>query len=161
MKIENLNTTGMSVLGTVKWFDKSVGFGFVALPGLRGEALLHINTLRNFGTNMVIPGSEIEIEYETTSKGRRVCKVLSLSSSKPALETQSDETSAYEPVKVRWYSTSCDYGFVNRFKDTRDILIKGSCLRKFGRRDLAEDEALCVKIDEGTNRAKVVEIEYW
>jgi CspA family cold shock protein len=155
-----------SVVGVVKWFDKSVGYGFATDSNETEEFLLHRNILQDFGINMLLPGTAIEFEFIQTSKGFRVTKILSLSRTPEDNSINFDpnggeKSSKSEPVKVRWYNAERGYGFVNRFDCKEDIFIGAQMLAEYGRSRLETDEALSVRITGSGKNASVYGLTDW
>ena len=50
--------SGLTVEATVKWFNAEKGYGFVELTGGRGDAFLHLKTLRQIGRETPTLGGE-------------------------------------------------------------------------------------------------------
>jgi len=57
-------------LGTVKWFNSTKGFGFVAPEGGKNDVFLHISALERAGIRSVNEGQQISFDVETGRDGR-------------------------------------------------------------------------------------------
>lgn len=57
-------------MGTVKWFNSTKGFGFVAPQGGRNDVFLHISALERAGLQSINEGQEISFDVETGRDGR-------------------------------------------------------------------------------------------
>ncbi|MGN0933329.1 cold-shock protein [Falsigemmobacter intermedius] len=57
-------------LGTVKWFNATKGFGFVAPEGGKNDVFLHISALERAGIRSVTEGQQISFDIETGRDGR-------------------------------------------------------------------------------------------
>lgn len=57
-------------MGTVKWFNSTKGFGFVAPQGGSNDVFLHISALERSGIRSVSDGQEISFDIETGRDGR-------------------------------------------------------------------------------------------
>ena len=155
-----------AVFGFVKRFDKSRGFGFVSVPDVSDDILLHLNTVRNFGADMVAAGSAIEFEFVQTGRGMRVSKIISLSQCQMLASAKTESiddgpVGILEPVRVRWYDQSRGFGFVNRFNDKEDIFIGQHLIESYGFSNLSVDEALAVRIRQLDGRPRVYELGSW
>ena len=48
-----------TVVGAVKWFDATRGFGFIATDGDKGDVLVHFSVLRDHGRRTLPEGARI------------------------------------------------------------------------------------------------------
>lgn len=61
--------------GTVKWFNDSKGFGFIAQDG--GEdVFVHYSAIAGEGYRSVAEGSRVEFDIENSPKGPRAANVV-------------------------------------------------------------------------------------
>jgi len=118
-----------AIIGRVKWFDATRGFGFLVSEQLEGDVLLHFSVLREHGRRSVPEGATIECVPIRLDRGLQAKKVLSIDtstalpqpvrSSIPASERAdrkalSESAGAFEPVEVKWFNRVRGYGFVKR-----------------------------------------------
>jgi CspA family cold shock protein len=60
--------------GTVKWFNRTKGFGFIERP--EGEdVFVHFNAIEGEGYKTLNDGDEVEFEIEEGPKGLQAAKV--------------------------------------------------------------------------------------
>ncbi len=65
------------VAGTVKWFNASKGFGFIARDG--GEdVFVHHSAIQSEGYRQLEEGQRVEFEVETGPKGLKAVNVKAL-----------------------------------------------------------------------------------
>jgi len=65
------------VAGTVKWFNASKGFGFIARDG--GEdVFVHHSAIQSEGYRQLEEGQRVEFEVETGPKGLKAVNVRAL-----------------------------------------------------------------------------------
>lgn len=64
------------VKATVKWFNPSKGFGFVAPEDGQGDAFLHGSALADAGIQMLADGTEVLCEIGAGAKGRQVNRIF-------------------------------------------------------------------------------------
>ena len=117
------------IIGRVKWFDATRGFGFLVSEQVDGDVLLHFSVLREHGRRSVPEGAIIECVPVRLDRGLQAKKVLSIDissalpqhprSSIPASERAdrkalAENAGVFEPVEVKWFNRVRGYGFVKR-----------------------------------------------
>jgi CspA family cold shock protein len=118
-----------AIVGRVKWFDATRGFGFLVSEQVDGDVLLHFSVLREHGRRSVPEGSTIECVPVRLDRGLQAKRVLSIDistalpqpvrSSIPMTERAdrralAESAGAFEPVEVKWFNRVRGYGFVKR-----------------------------------------------
>ena len=127
---ETSNDAAMeAIVGRVKWFDATRGFGFLVSEQVDGDVLLHFSVLREHGRRSVPEGATIECVPVQLDRGLQAKKVLSIDtttalpqpmrSSIPVTERAdrralAESAGAFEPVEVKWFNRVRGYGFVKR-----------------------------------------------
>jgi CspA family cold shock protein len=117
------------VVGRVKWFDATRGFGFLVSDQIDGDILLHFSVLREHGRRSVPEGAVIECVPVRLERGLQARRIISIDlstalpqqprSSIPASERAdrkalADAAGDFEPVEVKWFNRVRGYGFVKR-----------------------------------------------
>jgi len=117
------------IIGRVKWFDATRGFGFLVSEELEGDILLHFSVLREHGRRSVPEGALIECVPVKLDRGLQAKRVISIDtstalpqqprSSIPAGERSdrkalAEDAGEFEPVEVKWFNRVRGYGFVKR-----------------------------------------------
>src|SRR5213080_2155239 len=69
------------IVGRVKWFDATRGFGFLVSDELDGDVLLHFSVLREHGRRSVPEGTIIECVPVRLDRGLQAKRVLSIDTS--------------------------------------------------------------------------------
>lgn len=152
------------VTGRVKWFDGAKGFGFIVADEGGPDILLHANVLRNFGQSTVAESARVEVDIQTTPKGRQVTQVLRI---EPASTAQAEadpalaEAGPLIPARVKWFDKAKGFGFANAFGDVADIFVHMEVLRRGGLADLVPGEAVALRIGEGPRGKMAVEVRSW
>jgi CspA family cold shock protein len=118
-----------AIVGRVKWFDATRGFGFLVSDQVDGDVLLHFSVLRDHGRRSVPEGATIECVPVRLDRGLQAKRVISIDtstalpqpirSSMPAAERAdrkalAESAGAFEPVEVKWFNRVRGYGFVKR-----------------------------------------------
>jgi len=65
------------ITGTVKWFDASRGYGFVARDG-GTDVFVHQSAIQTEGYRSLTEGQRVEFEVEQGPKGAKASNVVAL-----------------------------------------------------------------------------------
>jgi len=60
--------------GTVKWFNKTKGFGFITKEG-GGDVFVHYSAIQGNGYKEVVEGEAVEFDVEASEKGEKAINV--------------------------------------------------------------------------------------
>ncbi len=117
------------IVGRMKWFDSTRGFGFMVSDQLDGDVLVHFSVLREHGRRSVPEGAVLECVPVRLKRGLQAKRVLSidLSTALPApprsaipandradRKALADAAGEFEPVEVKWFNRVRGYGFFKR-----------------------------------------------
>ena len=135
-----------AIVGRVKWFDATRGFGFLVSDQVDGDVLLHFSVLRDHGRRSVPEGATIECVPVRLDRGLQAKRVIAIDtstalpqparSSMPAAERAdrkalAESAGAFEPVEVKWFNRVRGYGFVKRPDETggEDVFVHMETVR--------------------------------
>jgi CspA family cold shock protein len=62
--------------GTVKWFNESKGFGFIAPADGSDDVFVHFSAIQGNGFKTLAEGQKVEFEIEQGPKGLQAAKVV-------------------------------------------------------------------------------------
>ncbi len=66
----------MSLTGTVKWFSKDKGYGFITRDDNQGDVFVHFTAIQKEGFRTLQQGQRVEFEVEEDVKGPRAKNVV-------------------------------------------------------------------------------------
>ena len=161
---------GRKIVGRVKWFDPSKGFGFVIADEGGPDILLHANVLRNFGQSSVADAAGIEIFAQETARGIQAVEVLRIDPPEAEGEPKEGAGSLSEPVdltlprvpaRVKWFDKAKGFGFANVFGRPEDVFLHVEVLRRSGLADLQPGEAVTLRVVDGARGRMAVQVTSW
>lgn len=110
-----------TIVGTVKWFNRNKGFGFVAQA--RGlDVFLFHTTVANYGLETLEAGTPITCEAIQTPGGLQVTQILSLGGLPEKVWTTGT---------VKWFNNERGFGFAVP-QNGEDVYIHRKVLRNYG-----------------------------
>jgi len=144
-----------SVVGQVKWFDFTKGYGFVSTLD-RGDVLLHHKCLRRSGFSHVAEGATVRCEVVKGPSGLQAVRILSVdNSSIPSKDRQiappvdsGVPDAAIRDGTVKWFDRAKGYGFIC-LGNAVEAFVHMETLRRGGIHTLEEGDKLQVVISDG------------
>ncbi len=153
-----LTGSGNIVEGTVKWFNTTKGFGFVALAD-GTEAFLHVSAVEAAGLPAPREGAQIKCEVGPGKKGPQVTRVVELSGgsagpahagprpgARPAVDPAVMANTVEVEGTVKWFSLERGYGFVTADDGEADVFVHGDVLRRAGLPSLLPEQRVSLAV---------------
>jgi CspA family cold shock protein len=143
----------LTVEAAVKWFNATKGYGFVELPDGRGDAFLHLKTLRETGRQTLPSGAKIRVVARAGSRGAEVVRVVEVdprsATERSSRRSTLDPSAAFDLTgKVKWFDDTRGFGFVASDDFGRDVFIHSTTLAASDVRDLFEGQAVSMRVVE-------------
>ncbi|AVM74945.1 Cold shock protein CspA [Magnetospirillum gryphiswaldense MSR-1] len=133
--------TQTNVTATVKWFNASKGFGFVAPSDGTPDAFLHISALERAGLTQVAEGTTLVVDLGQGNRGPQVVIVHEVDASTATAAPRASASSAprmdrgpSETVEgvVKFFSAEKGFGFVQTDQGGKDVFVHIKALERSG-----------------------------
>jgi CspA family cold shock protein len=156
----------IEVVGVIKWFDVSKGFGFIVPDNGMPDVLLHVTCLRRDGYQTAYEGARVVCEAQPRSKGLQAFRILSMDESTaihpaqmpPRTHVSVTPTSGLERAQVKWFNRLRGFGFLTRGEGTPDIFIHMETLRRYGLAELRPGQFVLVRFGPGPKGLMAAEV---
>ena len=154
------------VEAAVKWFNAEKGYGFVELMDGRGDAFLHLKTLRQIGRETLPSGAKIRAVVHAGSRGSQVVRVVGVDTAsaieRPGASSRRpapDPSAAFDLTgKVKWFDSARGFGFVASDDFGRDVFVHSSTLAASGVAGLLDGQAVAMRVVETPKGREAISI---
>jgi CspA family cold shock protein len=146
--------TQANVTATVKWFNASKGFGFVAPSDGSPDAFLHISALERAGMTQVAEGATLVCDLGTGNRGPQVVMVHEVDSTTAAPRAPRAPTMDRGPSEtvegvVKFFSAEKGFGFVQTDEGGKDVFVHIKALERSGLKALETGQRVRVTTTQG------------
>jgi cold shock protein len=154
---------GATVEAAVKWFNATKGYGFVELSDGRGDAFLHLKTLRETGRQTLPSGAKVRVVARAGSRGAEVVRIVDVDI-KSAIERSPrrstiDPSAAFDLTgKVKWFDDTRGFGFIASDDFGRDVFVHSTTLAARDVRGLFEGQEVSMRVVETPKGREAIEI---
>jgi cold shock protein len=145
--------SGLTIEGVVKWFNAEKGYGFVELAGGRGDAFLHLKTLREIGRETLPSGAKLRAVVCAGSRGAQVVRVIEVDTAtaieRPSRRPAPDPSAAFDLTgRVKWFDGARGFGFVASDDFGKDVFVHSTTLGASGVGRLSEGQTVSMRVVE-------------
>jgi cold shock protein len=156
--------------GTVKWFNRSKGFGFIIPSDGTGDIFLPLSVLERSGFSEAPDGASVVFDWAQGPKGRAVTQIVELDvSSAPPRPIRDNRprgrdgydggaTEALDGV-VKWYDPARGFGFILPNDGGKDIFVHVTALRRSGLDGLEPGQAVRMQVAQARRGREAASIE--
>ncbi|HVZ92399.1 MAG TPA: cold-shock protein [Rhizomicrobium sp.] len=166
--LPTIGEAAQEVIGQIKWFDLTKGYGFIKpAGGAQGDVLLHQTCVRQSGFKAAYEGARVVCEAVKGPRGLQARRLISVDNSTASLPVpppprapRSMAEPKGSPVDgvVKWFNRGKGYGFITCGPNTRDIFVHMETLRRYGIKELAQGQKVRVRTGDGPKGQLAAEI---
>jgi CspA family cold shock protein len=135
----------LRLTATVKWFNRTKGFGFVTATDGTGDVFLPAAILGHAGYSEIAEGATLVCDVVEGPKGRSVAAIQSIDESTAAprapraggFDRGGFDRGSSGPTEeldgtVKWFDEVKGFGFISASDGGKDVFVHGSVLRRSG-----------------------------
>lgn len=156
---------GVTVDAAVKWFNAEKGYGFVELTGGRGDAFLHLKTLRQVGRESLPSGAKLRAVVRGGARGAQVVRIIEVDMTSAVERPERSRRPTPDPStafsltgKVKWFDVARGFGFVASDDFGKDVFVHSSTLGHSGVAGLFEGQAVSMRVVETAKGREAIAI---
>ena len=127
----SLETTTMPT-GTVKWFNTTKGYGFIAPEDGSNDVFVHVTAIERAGIATLREGQRVNFAAHPGRDGRLSAEDLSVSASDDDVGAPAPGNADLETGTVKWFNTAKGFGFIMPDDGSNDVFVHVSAIERAG-----------------------------
>lgn len=155
----------VEIIGRIKWFDVSKGYGFIIPEGGGPDVLLHVTHLQAAGYQFAHEGATVVCEVTRNPRGFRVFKISDINESTtvdhrtlPQTHVHVEAESDWERATVKWFNHARGFGFLTCEGVKEEIFVHMKTLRRFGFTEPQRGQIVEIRWREGSKGLMAAEL---
>jgi cold shock protein len=146
------------IMGSIKWFDASKGYGFIVPDNGLADVLLHVTCLRAGGYQTALEGTRVHCEVLRRPRGMQAFRILAMDQRTGQHASQLPQRthvlirpeSSWELALVKWFSRVRGFGMLTLGEGRPDVFVHMETLRRFGFVELRPGDQVEVRWGRGS-----------
>ena len=122
--------------GTVKWFKRDKGFGFIVPDEGGDDVFIHVSALERAGLELLEDNDRVRFEIRPSGNGRPTADEVSL------LDRDVEQVTG----RVKWFDAEKGFGFIKRDDGEGDVFLHASALCAAGLSGVEPDQGVCFEL---------------
>jgi cold shock protein len=158
-----------NVTATVKWFNPTKGFGFVAPTDGSPDAFLHVSALSRLGRATIAEGATVVVDLGQGQRGPQVVTMHNVDESTATPSTRAAAPRRGPPMQgggevvdatVKWFNPDKGFGFASPDDGGKDIFVHIRALERSGIATLQPEQRVRITTSMGEKgpQANAVEL---
>ena len=126
--------------GTVKWFNATKGYGFIAPEDGTEDVFVHVSAVERAGLATLHEGQRVDFATRPGRDGRLSAEDLSVSPPTDDDEAHAPHTADLRTGTVKWFNTAKGFGFIAPDNGSNDVFVHVRAVERSGLGTLREGQ---------------------
>ena len=126
--------------GTVKWFNATKGYGFIAPEDGTDDVFVHVSALERAGLATLRDGQKVTFATRPGRDGRLSAEDLSVSTPTDDGDGRAPHNTDLQTGTVKWFNTAKGFGFIAPDNGPNDVFVHLRAVERAGLGTLREGQ---------------------